>query len=489
MRHLTYTAVFLAPVVILLTLIWHATDGHFTYTLDDPYIHMALAKQIWNGHFGINPEEFSAPSSSLLWPLILAPFASFEHLFEWMPLVINSLCVVASGLLWLAILDDKRRWIGAGMTLCVLYATNAYGLVFTGMEHSLQVLLVLLIVYCMLYPDKWLVSTRLAAIFYLALIMLPLIRYEGLAISLPVLAYLFAQGEKRNALLAGSILLLLLTGFSLFLYHLGLGVLPSSIIAKSAHGSLDSLALNVNANIMLYGYLLPPIAVMYLSLSNRNPTLALVLISVTLLHFVFGRHGWFGRYEVYFVTFILAIGLHMLFSSNPSFRGAALLLPLAFPQLTFPTNHTHQAAANIYYQQGQMAELSVLLNDKVAVNDLGLVALRTQHYVLDLWGLGSREALTLRLSADRDPAWMETLMQKHDVHYALIYDGWFSFKPDNWIKVGELSLQLPLITPADKTVALYANTPAAAEKLSTMLKTFANRQVSRKFAVKILGES
>jgi hypothetical protein len=37
------------------------TRGHFSYSLDDPYIHLALAQQIIRGHYGLNPGEVSAP--------------------------------------------------------------------------------------------------------------------------------------------------------------------------------------------------------------------------------------------------------------------------------------------------------------------------------------------------------------------------------------------------------------------------------------------
>ena len=40
--------------------------GRFTYTLDDPYIHLALAERIRRGLYGINPGEAASPASSLL---------------------------------------------------------------------------------------------------------------------------------------------------------------------------------------------------------------------------------------------------------------------------------------------------------------------------------------------------------------------------------------------------------------------------------------
>ncbi len=34
-----------------------ARVGPFTYALDDPYIHLALAEEIARGHYGVNPGE------------------------------------------------------------------------------------------------------------------------------------------------------------------------------------------------------------------------------------------------------------------------------------------------------------------------------------------------------------------------------------------------------------------------------------------------
>ncbi|MBD0271632.1 MAG: hypothetical protein ICV73_06845, partial [Acetobacteraceae bacterium] len=61
------------------------TGGHLGYTLDDPYIHLALAEQIARGHYGINPGEVTAPSSSVLWPFLLLPGAGTPW-HVWLPL-------------------------------------------------------------------------------------------------------------------------------------------------------------------------------------------------------------------------------------------------------------------------------------------------------------------------------------------------------------------------------------------------------------------
>ena len=64
------TLVFI-PFALMLQLAVSYSDGSFIYTLDDPYIHLALAKNIRLGNYGINLDELSSPSPSILWPFLL----------------------------------------------------------------------------------------------------------------------------------------------------------------------------------------------------------------------------------------------------------------------------------------------------------------------------------------------------------------------------------------------------------------------------------
>src|ERR1700722_4478646 len=64
--------------------------GHLIYSLDDPYISLALGEQIAHGHYGINAAEASSPSSSILYPFLLAAFA-WTPWQEFAPLVVNAI--------------------------------------------------------------------------------------------------------------------------------------------------------------------------------------------------------------------------------------------------------------------------------------------------------------------------------------------------------------------------------------------------------------
>ena len=84
--------VFLLMLVAEIAAIVLLNHGHFAYVIDDPYIHLALSERIAHGHYGLNPDETVAPSSSILWPFLLAPFAWFE----WHALVPLAFCSLAA---------------------------------------------------------------------------------------------------------------------------------------------------------------------------------------------------------------------------------------------------------------------------------------------------------------------------------------------------------------------------------------------------------
>lgn len=450
-----------------------AIGAGLTYTLDDPYIHLALARNILDGHYGINAGEWSSPSSSILWPFMLALFAPLPN-FEHLPLLFNIACAALSVLL---LYNFLARSLGASTLLAfaviaLALGLNLYGLVFTGMEHSLQVLLVIVLTsrWCAGNVDRW---------FWLAIVLLPLVRYEGLAISLPLCAYLWHKGYRRAAWSATVAILLVCSAFSGFLLWLGLAPLPSSVMAKGNFGGLGAVWLNVLKNavaqpLLLYAVIRLPV---YLHKIGRHSE-ANVVLGSSLLFFAFGQSGWFGRYEVFHVAFVVMLCQHWwvhAWKPDPV-KGArlgwlllpALLAPLAFSSLALATFRTPQAARNIHDQQMQMGEIVRRLQEPVAVNDIGIVSLRSRHYVLDLWGLGSFEVLNLRRTNPGN-AWIGELMARKGVEIALVYDEWVTPHPAEWVRVGELVLPGLRVTPASDTVAMYATNERAATRLRATL--------------------
>lgn len=156
-RSTIFASGFLVLVVLLYWLFIVALNsGQLVFTLDDAYIHLALAENLMQGHYGINLNEYSAPSSSILWPFLLAPFAklAFANYFI---LVANTIFTAITLLLFGLMLspggtdpasagDAEKKTLLNVILILLIPACNLIGLIFTGMEHSLQVMLTVAII-------------------------------------------------------------------------------------------------------------------------------------------------------------------------------------------------------------------------------------------------------------------------------------------------------------------------------------------------------
>jgi hypothetical protein len=492
-------AFLLAVVGVEFAWIMYLNNGFLVYTLDDPYIHLALAENIRNFHYGVNPGEPSSPASSILWPFLLAPFSSLEYF----PLAINILCAALTVAVFTACLQPSlgsgKKWGRALLSTVVMLLilnTNQVGLIFLGMEHSLQVLLAAVVALGLIRNVQ---TGRVPLWLPAAIVTGPLVRYENLTISLAALLYLLLNRYYRKSMFTGLVLLLCLAGFSLFLVLIGLDPMPASITVKSSlvsgSGKLHALAANLQQSLsdsrgivlaLGMGFLLPFVL---FDENDRKRKLALTTILAMAMHLLAGKYGWYNRYEIYIWTYFvlvfgfLAGGLPAAFletrnSRKVFFKLVAILAFFAVVSAIKPVYSLFTiplAANNIYEQQYQMHRfVTRFYKQPVAVNDLGYVSYKNDGYVLDLWGLASREAFHLRRSSP-DSHWMDGLAEKHNVHLVMIYDDWFPDLPPAWVRVGEMTLSRARITPARKTVVFYATkrqyVAAAEEALHSFIST------------------
>src|ERR1035438_492633 len=142
-------AILLGMVLSILKL----NNGTFIYSMDDPYIALALSDQISHGNYGINAGLHAAPASSILFPFLLAAAAG-TSLHPYLPLIINCLALFATlAILWrlfahLGLAEDTFGVVAqaAGLLLLAI-CLNLIGVVFTGLEHSLHIAEVAACVY------------------------------------------------------------------------------------------------------------------------------------------------------------------------------------------------------------------------------------------------------------------------------------------------------------------------------------------------------
>lgn len=481
-------------------------SGVLIYALDDPYLHLALAENILRGTYGVNLDDPSSPSSSIIYPLLLV-ITEAVGLKSAGPLALNTVATAASVVLLADfILADVLRRRGSNGFATIfgvgaLLLLNAFGLPMTGMEHSLHVLLCLvtlvgLIRTCERNRTPWLAVVGILG--------MPLVRFEGLAFSGAAILVLLAIGRIRAGLGALLGLVACLAAYGWAMWQLGLPLLPSSVTTKSAiagrliagrgiDGVVAAAVENFyqSVNTERFGLVLAAGLIVVLVAMGRcvavrrwrDPRILVggAVASMSLAHLFAGRYGWFARYEVYAISTVASYLLycHRDFvvwlvdrADIPVKLGALAIIGLiAFPYVV-TSARTPFAAQGIFLQQYQMHRFATqFLEGNVAVNDLGRVSYQNDHFVLDLWGLGSEEVRKARRAGDFDAATIQRLASKHDVRIAMIYEHWFlGIVPTSWCRVATLST--PQGSSGQSRVAFYVQLPLRDRSISDALNRF-----------------
>jgi hypothetical protein len=489
-------AVLAAGTAAVLLQILHLNGGKLVYALDDPYIHLAVAENIIRGTYGVNLGETSAPSSSILYPFLFLPFAPFD-IVEWMPLVIALAAAFGTVLLWSRIVATSLEpssthqggFITAVVVTLMIPATNLIGVMFTGMEHSLQLFATALLVAGLVMERDhdsapwWL---------WVAIVVGPLIRYENLALSLPAIGYLFIRGRRGTSLGVLGILALLVGGFSFFLFSSGHGLLPTSVMLKTGaigaagdgSGFIGSLVGNLferqGALLALLGGLFAAVALSGAAERRDRQFAAWGAVAVG-LHMLVGRFGWFSRYELYIWSAALLTGIVIFQASFRRLIASMRLLPLlvgaaavscvvGFPYI-YTTLKTPLGSNNIFEQQYQMHRFAADYYDgPIAVTDLGWVSFRNDRYVLDLWGLAMRRAAEARLRGDN--SYLDDLTREYGINLAMLYGAWYPDLPERWTAVAEMRLGKRLVTPAADVITFFVLEPAVEHRVRESLRDF-----------------
>jgi hypothetical protein len=466
-------------------------DFQLILTLDDPYIHLAVADQILAGGYGVNNGEWSSPSSSIIWPYLMA-LTEALHLGAYGPLLVSAAAAAATIFAVLRLLElyyspeagsepQYLKWLA----VLVIPATSALALPMTGLEHSLHVwasvvtLIGLIEVACGKAPN---------GIHLIALVMLPLVRFEGMAFAMAALAAFALLGRWRFAVISGTLIVVVLGLYAALMTSRGLPLLPSSIMLKSRilgdaydHRSIVRSVLDNFTSSLAYPYALRLLVVTFaicggawsLRRDRRSLIVCGAVLAAIFAHLGFGQYDSFHRYEVYIcalasvtLIWIVAQLLPRLPVGNRSFTAVITGVTIGFVSLPYLTAalQTPFASRGIYEQQHQLGRFArEFFPRPVAVNDLGLVSWRNSNFVLDLWGLGSEAVRKAKQSGTYGPAQIASLAESRGIEIAMIYDRWFqSGMPAGWTKVAVL--HTTAVTAAFGDVAFYrtANTDRSA---------------------------
>lgn len=466
-------------------------NGQFTYTLDDPYIHLALAKNLRHLHYGLNAGEVASPASSILWPFLLAPFAG-TAIGEYMPLLFNALAAGGLALVVLALLRTLtdgaalRKPIPTAVgVVALLLFTNVFTSVFTGMEHVAQIAATAAVATGLVVVRR---EQRIPWWLIAGLVVGPALRYEGIVVTAAATVVLFVWGQRRVAVLSALAGATPVVAFTAWLLSQGLSPVPSSVLVKSTStGRIDEFATTLTdfPRVPLLALLVGVLTADALWRGLRNTTaLHGFALAVLIAQAANADWGSLSRYLPYaFFAALPVLGylyrervIALYASDRTGPRLAALGVVLAISGWTFAnfTFQTPRAAQNIYLQQAQMGRfVQDYWQRPVAVNDLGAVGLRSNHYVLDLWGLGNQTAREER-QKEAGVAWMDRLARQYDVDLAMVYRyaEWFPKVPAAWVRVGQLSFDVGVVSAAHERVTFYATTPAAAADAEVALEKF-----------------
>jgi len=498
---LCWSLIWLLGFAVLVLVSIRFADGHLVYTLDDPYIHLSVAENILHGGYGVNAQENSSPSSSVLFPLLLAPFV-------WLgwgraaALIINT---IATGLsVWLLLRFYWERAVGAKgsrifphlISALLILSINAFALPMTGMEHSLHVLLVAVTITGLVELAE---TNRASPLLLAAIVLMPFVRFEGLALSFATTLAMGLLGRARAAIALALAIVVLFLAYGLVMNRLGLPFFPSSVLVKSnvaasaagggggfVAASLDNLRHSLDDRWgIVFAFFVCFTLVKLRSADHQRAKPEFVLAVVSGLsiaaHLIAGRYDWFHRYEVYAVAIVVFSLLYFererlrrLMQGELLRREALVLGLLAFisPYLT-ATVLTPYASRAIYDQQFQMHRFATAFFPRpVAVNDLGWVSFENDNFVLDLWGLGSEKVRKLRAAGRFDTNAMAAIVAQANIDYAMIYEPWFDgIVPKSWLRVAVLESEP--VSAAYGRVSFYATRPSVCAELSGALDRFA----------------
>jgi hypothetical protein len=491
---LLWSALFAAELAAMVA----QCDFRLVFALDDAYIHLAVADRILSGGYGVNAGEYSSPSSSIIWPYVLA-LTQVVHLGAFGPLLINAAAACATVFALLRALEANGLFDDANdrpfsylIALLLIFNVSAVALPMTGMEHSAHVWASVVTFLGLAAAARGSAPT---ALHFIALVLLPLIRFEGAAFACTAIAGFALLGHRRFAAAAALVIVVSLSFYVALMTSRGRPLLPSSVLLKGYLANLDdstsslpaivknllrSITSSYGLRLILLGLALAGCA-SWLRTDRKALIVCLTVLAAIGAHLVFGQYGWFNRYEVYIMALAATALLWAAAQARPRLRALqwsltkiALVLGLGIAAMPYVTTAlvTPIAASDIYEQQYQLARFAKsFYRHAVGVNDLGMVAYRNPDYTLDLWGLGSEPVRKARTAGQYGPAEMEALANDHGVGLVMIYDVWFpKGVPSSWTKVAVLRTRT--VTLSQRDVAFYRTPLADAAEVSSALEAF-----------------
>lgn len=490
------------------------TDGTFIYGLDDPYIHLSIAKTIIDhGMYGVTGDSVSFANSSVIWPLLIAVGGAIIGQWELLPLILNIFSGV--GCFWMIKRLCERNGIHPlGMLLIsilMFVLTPFMPLVFNGMEHVLHILAMLMVFYYYLdLPYSEHESIKRSMKLYASIAFAILVRPEVVILAFSLIVVLMLRNQKREA-------------FGV-LVAVGAPIVISGTAMILAGGEFISYSLMVKGKVLEWEMFTSFPDVFYYDLliplfewGQWQLYIILILVVGTAVHssLVFPRrriseflsaialmlpiqifmvgHGPLHRYSGYMVAISsVAVSLywmwyikeHLYLKRSIDLRLASLPVFLIYLFTLFPLvrdglylyRQSTTASVNIFEQQYQMALFlkKYYHRQHVALNDIGLTVFVGNVIPIDLVGLSERRVARARRSKAFTTDSIRAVVEGYNPRIAVLYESWFTDEmvlPSEWVQVRSWRIANNIVC-GDDVVSFYAIDTSAVDLLKLQLKEF-----------------
>ncbi len=473
----------------------------YIYSLDDVYIHLALAANFAeSGVWSVNSTGFDSASSSILYTLLLSSLIKIFGDWEYYPLVVNFifgyLTIYAVYRYFSTFFGPSElRW----SLVLLLPFTLLHFSVLISMEHTVHMFLMVMAVY--LIHKNTVEEFRGRAFLGLLAItfLISLIRFESMFFTFSLAFAIMLRQNFRQAaavLVAGFMPIVI---FGIISIQSGGFFFPNSVLIKgsypSSQGILESAWLIFKKGLLFnkefYKYLFFPFLILLCYLLSKyskksipgflkNETLIITVVAMGLLQSLLAILSM--RYENYVLISVLLITVPVISSFwrsgavqkwKTNFYNLTMIIGisgLAFISVyRFIYFHSvlQVAPRNISEQQIEMSRFlkEFYSNDRIVANDIGAIAYFSNVQLLDIVGLGSTEVVAKHLETRNleladynrvNSKFIGDYCAANQYKIAVIYTDWFPGEvPQHWTLVASWTIKNNRGTARDR-VDFYA---------------------------------
>ncbi len=395
-------------------------DGIFILPIDDAYIHLAVAKHLAvDGVWGVTTAGFTASVSSIAWSLLIAAMFKVTGPSVVVPIGIN--IAAAAATLIVADARLRRARVGSAWRAAVLQAivfcTPLPTLVVLGMEHVVQVLVVLALVVHVsstIAPaeDRAPADAAGGILAFLA----TAVRYDAILVVIVAAVALLVARKRRAAMCIAAGGLLPIAAFGIAAAAHGWPPIPTSVLIRLPLMSEPRSPLRAAAHFLGYRGLRtlthePALASLLMAgtfllfVRSRSRRTAwderqwlLAMFAATLfLHVQYAAVGWLFRYDAYLVVMgfvAIAVAAEDFLFRVPAplaAAGAAVALVALGGRGLQGLQQVRAASADQFASRHQAVRfLSGFYNSAtVEIGDIGELCYVTDVRLVDVNGLGS----------------------------------------------------------------------------------------------------